>query len=172
MKLNYTTVDLAILALVAALFGAIFAFAWTLYYAIKAIGGKPVAVLLTYGIWYMAAPLAATLLKKPGSAILGETLAGLVESLIPQIGGFSSLIYAFFQGLFSEIVYAIGKYKNFGGLQAALAGAVPALPSILLDIFLWGSVYPPEVFVILLVLAMISGAIYGFIAYSVAERVR
>ncbi len=172
MKLDYTTVDLAILAVVAALFGAVFAVAWTPYYAIKALGGKPVAVLLTYGIWYMAAPLAATLLKKPGSALLGETLAGLIESLIPQIGGFSSLIYAFFQGLFSEIVYASSRYKKFGSLQAVTAGALPAIPSILLDIFLWGSVYPLEVFVMLLVLAAASGAIYGFIAYNVAKRLR
>ncbi|RLE65973.1 MAG: ABC transporter permease [Thermoprotei archaeon] len=172
MKFNYTTVDLAILAVVAALFGAVFAFAWTPYYAIKAIGGKPAAVLLTYGIWYMAAPLTATLLKKPGSAVLGETLAGLVESLIPQIGGSSSLIYAFFQGLFSEAVYALGKYRSFGSLQAVLAGAVPAIPSILLDIFIWKSIYPLEVFTILTVLAMASGAIYGFIAYKIAERTR
>ena len=171
MKAKYTTVDLALLAVIAAIFGAVFAFAWTPYYAIKAIGGKPVAVLLTYGIWYMAAPLAASLLKKPGAAFLGEALAGLVEALIPQIGGFSSLIYAAFQGLFSELAYASTRYKKFGTLQAVLAGALPSIASILLDILLWGSVYPPEVFAILLFLAAASGAIYGFLAYAIVTKI-
>lgn len=171
MKLRYTTVDLAILAVIAAIFGAVFTYAWTPYYAIKAVGGKLVAVLLTYGIWYMAAPLAASIIKKPLAAFLGEFLAGFVESIMPQIGGFSGLIYAGFQGLFSEIPYLSTRYKSFGRAEAAVAGALPAIPSIALDILLWGSVYPPQIFAVLIVLAAISGAVYGVIAHTIAKTV-
>ena len=171
MKLRYTTVDLAILAVVAAVFGAVFAYTWTPYYVIKAIGGKPVAVLLTYGIWYMAAPLAASLVRKPFSAFLGETLAGFVESIMPQISGFSALIYALMQGIFSEIPYTATRYKRFGVAEAAVSGGLPAIPSILLDIYLWGSVYPPKMFTMMLILAAVSGAIYGAIGYTIAKTV-
>ncbi|HDI74750.1 MAG TPA: ABC transporter permease [Thermoprotei archaeon] len=171
MKYKYTTVDLALLAVVAAVFGAVFTLAWTPYYAVKAIGGKLAAVLLTYGIWYMAAPLAASLIRKPGAAFFGETLAGLVESLLPQVGGFSCFIYGLGQGIFSEIAYAVFRYRKYGALQATLAGALPAIPSLLLDILLWQSVYPPVVFAILLVLAAASGAIYGVLGYLIVSKV-
>jgi len=171
MSYRYTTVDLAILAVVAAVFGAVFTFAWTPYYAVKAIGGKFAAVLLTYGIWYMAAPLAATLVRKPGAALLGETLAGFIEALLPQVGGFSCLIYGLGQGIFSEIAYAAFRYKKYGLLQAVLAGALPALPSLVLDILLWSSVYPPSVFAVLFVLAAASGAIYGALSYLIASKI-
>ncbi len=171
MELRYTTVDLAILAVIAAIFGAVFTYAWTPYYAIKAVGGKLVAVLLTYGIWYMAAPLAASIIKKPLAAFLGELLAGFVESIMPQIGGFSGLIYAGFQGLFSEIPYIATRYKRFGRAEAAVSGALPSIPSIILDILLWGSVYPPRVFTVLIFLAAASGAIYGLIAYAISKAI-
>jgi len=56
----------------------------------------------------MAAPLAASLIKKP--------LRELVNAL-----------YGLAQGLFSEVAYAAGRYKRCGLVEAAVAGALAGI---------------------------------------------
>ena len=54
---KYTLIDLLILGVIAAIFTIIFTSMWTVYYAVKASAGPIVARLLTYGAWFMPAPL-------------------------------------------------------------------------------------------------------------------
>ncbi|MEZ0393660.1 MAG: ECF transporter S component [Desulfurococcaceae archaeon] len=171
-SLAYTPVDFAVLGAVAVIFGALFTPWWTIYYAAKALGGPAVARALTYGLWFMAAPLAASLIRKPLSALGGELLASIVETILPNPGGFTNIIYGLAQGLASEAVYAIGGYRHYGPISAALAGAVAAAPAVALDALLFGDIYPADVMALLFIAAFVSGAIYGIVAYAVSRAVR
>lgn len=169
---RYTMVDILVLGVIAAVYAVIFYSAWPVYYAVSAAGGPIIARLATYGIWFMAAPLAASLIRKPLSALLGETLPALVESIIPTPGGLTNLIYGLTQGLFSELSYAAFRYREYGWLQSGIAGALPAVPAVTLDAVLFGDIYPWGEMTLIIVAAAISGAIYGVVAHSIARILR
>ncbi|MET1159520.1 MAG: ECF transporter S component [Thermoprotei archaeon] len=169
--LRYTGVDLAFLGVVAIVAGIIFYSAWYVYDFGKAIGGIYASRVLAYGLWFIGAPLAATLIRKPGAAFLGEFLGALVETIVPTVGGFTNLIYGAAQGFASEIGYMILGYRRWGAGAAALAGALAAFPCIALDAVLFAEIYPAPVMLGLLVAAIISGAVYGAIAALVVKGI-
>lgn len=166
---TFTVVDALVLGTIAAVYGALFTVWWSAYYAVKAVGGPIVARLVTYGLWFMPAPLAASLIRKPGSALLGELLPALVESILPTPGGITNLIYGIAQGAFSEASYALFLYRRFGLVQALIAGALPALPAFALDALLFGDIYPVDQALVVISAIAVSGALYGAIAYSAAK---
>lgn len=169
---RFTALDLTYLGVVAAVSGVIFALTWNVYFLGSAIGGPIAARIISYGLWFIGAPLAATLIRKPGTAFLGEFLGALVETLIPTYGAFTNLIYGFAQGLASEVAYALFRYRRFGILQASLAGAFAGPPCVALDALLFGDIYPAEVMVLITIAAVISGAIYGAIAAIAVRSIR
>lgn len=160
IMVNPATSDIATIAIVA---GLVFYTTWFIYYVAEAIGGKILARIVAYGLWFIGAPLAASLIKKPGSAFLGETLGALVETIIPTIGGFTNLIYGASQGFASEIAYLIFRYKKYNVYVGALAGALAAFPCVALDAILFGEIATPPVMILWLIAAIVSGAIYGAI---------
>ncbi len=169
---RFTALDLTYLGVVAAVAGVIFALTWNIYFLGSAIGGPIVARVISYGLWFIGAPLAATLIRKPGTAFLGEFLGALVETLIPTYGAFTNLIYGFAQGLASEAAYMLFRYKKFGVLQASLAGAFAGPPCVALDALLFGDIYPAEVMVLITIAAVVSGAVYGAIAAIAVKTIR
>ncbi|OYT40432.1 MAG: ABC transporter permease [Desulfurococcales archaeon ex4484_58] len=172
-RIMYTGIDYTLLGVVAIVSGLIFWGTWTVYkYASFLPFGLYMSRLLSYGLWFIGAPLAASLIRKPGSAFLGETLGALVETILPTAGGFTNLIYGVSQGAASEIAYLLFRYKRYDMLTGALAGALAAPPCIALDILLFREIFPIPVTMMLLAAAAASGAIYGAIAAKVAQTLR
>lgn len=169
---KYTMIDLLILGVIAAIFTIVFISMWTVYYAVKAAAGPIVARLLTYGAWFMPAPLAASLIRKKFSALLGEFLPALLESIMPTPGGLTNAIYGLCQGLFSELAYVATRYKKYDVLTASLAGALPAVAAVSLDAILFGDIYPLDYMVQIILAIALSGAIYGVLAYYIAKGIR
>lgn len=169
---TYNLIDIITLGVIAAVFAVVFTVMWTPYYAIKAVGGPIIARLLTYGAWFMAAPLAASLIRKPLSALIGEFLPALLESVLPTPGGLTNAIYGLAQGFFSELAYVAGRYRRFGLIEAAVSGALAAIPAVTLDAVLFGEIYPWGYMALILVIVAISGAVYGVLAYWVARALR
>jgi len=170
LRFAYTALDYAYLAVVAVIAGLIFAGTWFVYYAAEAIGGKIASRLVSYGLWFIGAPLAASVVRKPLSALLGETLGALVETLIPTTGGITNIVYGVFQGLASEAAYTLFRYRKYTPAVGALAGMLAAFPCIALDALLFGEIAPPGVMLLWLVAAMVSGAVYGY-AVSYAAQI-
>ncbi|MCC6003427.1 MAG: ECF transporter S component [Thermofilum sp.] len=171
-RVRYTAVDWAMLAVVAVASGIIFWATWFIYDFASGLGGPIIARLVSYGLWFIGAPLAASTIRKPLSAFLGETLGALLETLIPTVGGFTNLIYGLAQGLFSELGYFLFKYKKWGIREGAIAGALPAFPCVALDAILFGEIAEPPVLVLWIIAALVSGAVYGSIAAGIARTLR
>ncbi|MEM2020974.1 MAG: ECF transporter S component [Zestosphaera sp.] len=169
---RFTGVDLALLAVAGVVSGVIFTATWTVYYTSEAFIGPIGARLISYGLWFIGAPLAASLVRKPLSALLGELIGALVETLIAPLGGITNVIYGFTQGLASELGYLMFRYKRWGVIQGVIAGALAAPPCVALDALLFGEVGGAVEMCLWVLVACVSGAIYGAIASSAGVSVR
>lgn len=169
---RFTSIDLALLAVAGVISGVIFTAAWTIYNISEVFAGLIGARIISYGLWFMGAPLAASLIKKPSSAFLGELLGSLVETLIAPAGGITNVIYGFAQGIASELGYLVLKYKRWDVLSGALAGALAGIPAVGLDALLFGLVGGPTEMSLWVLSACASGAIYGAVVSSVSLSVR
>ncbi len=170
-------IDFALLGVVAIVAGLIFYATWAVYNAAMAIGGGIIARIVSYGLWFIGAPLAASLIRKPGSAFLGETLGALIETIIPTVGGFTNLIYGAAQGAASELAYLIFRYRKYTPIVGALAGALAGFPCVALDILLFSEIAEeaaknPGVVPLWIIAAVVSGAIYGYIASLAGSKIR
>lgn len=169
---RYTAIDYAMLAVVAVVAAIIFWATWFVYDFGVGLGGPVAARLVSYGLWFIGAPMAASLIRKPLSAFLGEMLGALVETLVPTVGGFTNLIYGVAQGAASELGYLLLRYRRWGVGSGALAGALAAFPCVALDSILFGEIATAEVMALWLLAAILSGAIYGALAAGGAAAIR
>lgn len=118
-----------------AIFGVVFA---AIYLAIF-YGGLAISTALTpmglsafgfeliYGVWFMAATLAAYIIRKPGVALITEVLAAFVELLMGNAGGLVVVLTGAIQGAGAEIVFAAFRYKKWNYVSMCLASMLSAL---------------------------------------------
>ncbi len=175
---GYTTLDFALLGAVAAVVSIIFWAAWFVYDIGTSLLGPFGGVLISYGLWYVGAILAMSIIGKPGAALAGETLAAAIEAILPAPGGLYNLIYGFLQGLFAEAAYFLTGYR-LGPLTHAVAGAASALGTMIANLLLYKTLIyeadPTQGFIVFAAVAVgyaVSGAIWGLVASAVGSTVR
>ena len=99
------------------------------------VGLAPLANEIVFGVWFMAAILAAYILQKPGVCIVAEVLAALIEVLLGNMYGPMVIVAGIVQGAGGEIVFALGRYRKFNTKMLYLAAAGCCVTS-----FLWSFV--------------------------------
>lgn len=99
---------------------------------------KPLGISgLLEGFWHMGGIFFGYIIRKPGSALLGETIAATVEGLISQ-WGISAVISGACQGLPVEILFLICRYKVSSKSICALGGVVSAIGGYLVTYYWFG----------------------------------
>lgn len=126
-RLKFT--DIIVTIMIGVIFGIIMKLWDDLYRVVKPI--FPVARQLIYGMWFMVAPFAYLLIRKPGVALLSSVAAAGLSAVIGD--GFQVLMYGFVQGLAAELLFAGFRYRNFGIIVAGFAGIASLLGGFLLD---------------------------------------
>lgn len=145
---------------------------WTMVSAFT----KPLSALglsyLTAGIYLIGGTLIPFFVRKPGAALLGETLAAGIEGFITP-WGITALIWGLVQGAGAELVFFATRYKNFRLGAMVAAGMVSALFSWVLDFFYsqyW--TLKPEVWAVQIGCFVLSGAmIAGVLMYALGSAV-
>lgn len=131
--------DVILLALLAVLFGGIFVGSGFLYNILTAIlapaGLKPFANEVLFGLWCMAAPISSMLIRKAGSATIGEVFAALAEVLYGSQFGLSTLISGLIQGFGSELGFAATRYKRYDWLSLTYSAIGTTLLSFAYEYF-------------------------------------
>lgn len=175
---GYTTLDFALLGAIAAVVSIIFWAAWFVYDIGISLLGPLGGVVVSYGLWYVGAILAMSVIRKPGAALTGETLAAAIEAVLPTGGGLYNLVYGFLQGVFAEAAYFLAGYR-VSLASHAVAGAASALGTLAANLILFRNlvyeVDPSQGLALLVAVALgyaVSGAIWGVVAGSVGATVK
>ena len=119
---------MAILGVVfAAVYMAVFQGGLALSTALTPFGLANFGFEIIYGVWFMAATLAAYIIRKPGVALITEMLASAIELLMGNSGGLTVVLTGFIQGLGAEAVFAAFRYRKWNIISMVLAGSASAL---------------------------------------------
>ena len=119
---NYTTRDIVIVAVIAAIAGVVNTGTGNVWYLANTSLG-PLGGALLQGAFMWAYILAMWLIRKPGAALAVGVIETAVEVLIGNPAGIGTLGWGVTQGLAIEVVMAFTNYSNFGFWAAVLAGA-------------------------------------------------
>ncbi len=120
----------------------------------------PLPALLN-GLWILPGVLVGLVVRRPGAAVLGETVAALVEAQLGGLWGFASVYYGVVEGLGAEVVLALLLYRRFGLGAAMAAGAGAAVALSVLDLTFYFADYPTGQQLAYALLSVLSGAVVG-----------
>jgi len=129
---------------------------------------------LIYGMWFIAATLAAYIIQKPGVAIVAEMGAATMEALIGGQWGATTLVYGLMQGLAVELVFALGGYKRYNLFTLLIAGAMAAVGSFAVQWF-YGDLAELETNILWLMIGLrvLSGAVLaGLLAKLIVDALK
>ncbi|KQQ51486.1 ECF transporter S component [Plantibacter sp. Leaf314] len=137
-NLRWRVVDIVVVAVLGVATGLIF-WAWntlgSLWYA-GASAVTPGFGGIAVGIWLLGGVLGGLIIRKPGAAVLVETIGAVVSALIGNAWGITTVYSGLAQGLGAELVFAALAYKRFGLVPAILAGAGAGTGAWLLELFM------------------------------------
>ncbi|WP_268626434.1 ECF transporter S component [Paenibacillus alvei] len=131
----------------------------------------PMGYEVIFGIWFIVSIIATYIIRKPGAAVISETVAGLVEVLIGNAVGPILIVSALIQGLGAEAVFAATRYRDYSTKVLMLAGVGSAVFS-----FAWGyfrsgyAAYSVGLILAMFIVRCISGAlISGLLGKWIAD---
>ena len=91
-------------------------------FGLSELGYEPI-----YGVWFMAATLAAFIIQKPGVAIVAELLAAIIEMLLGNSGCINVVLTGIIQGAGVELAFAMFRYKKWNLGTMSLGAALSAV---------------------------------------------
>lgn len=169
---GYTTQNLVIVAVLAAIAGVINTGVGNIWYLANTSLG-PLGGALIQGMFMWAYILAVFIVRKPGVALAFGLIEAATEVLLGNAAGIGTLGWGISQGLAIEAVLMICSYKRFGLMTALMAGvAASQFGTIWSSIFYgWDPSYSKDVWIAVPV-NMISGAIFsGALGFFLASKV-
>jgi len=120
----------------------------------------PIAYEWMFGIWFIVSIIAAYIIRKPGAALLSETMAAMIEVMIGNAVGPRLILSGIVQGLGAEAVFAATGYKRYNWWVLCLAGVGSAVFSFAYGFLVSGyAALDPSLLVLMFTLRVISGAV-------------
>ncbi|WFR68449.1 ECF transporter S component [Curtobacterium flaccumfaciens] len=109
------------------------------------------------GVWLLAGPVVAIIVRKPGAALYAEIVAASVEAILGTQWGWLTLEAGLVQGLGAELVLALFLYRAYRLPVVVLAGAAAGLALGINDTVLWYPGLDAAFKVVYVVSAVVSG---------------
>jgi len=119
---GWRLVDVVVAAVLAVAFGVVF-WQWGAVWAPLFAGQANPAAYLVSGVWLVPGVLAGLVIRKPGAALLTETVAAVASALLGSVWGLDTVASGIMQGAGAELVLALLLYRSFGPVAAVLAAA-------------------------------------------------
>lgn len=130
-KKNWELKDVIMMAILGVVFSAVYLAVFqgglALSTALTPAGLAPFGFELIYGVWFMAATLAAYIIRKPGVALVTEVLASFIELLMGNSGGLTVVLTGIIQGVGAELAFAAFRYKKWNLGVMCLGGILSSI---------------------------------------------
>ena len=175
MKIDFSvwrTVDLIVAAVLAVASGVIFV-AWNSLYQPLSVGLSgltPGFVAILDGVWLIGGLIVGLVVRKPGAALFGETLAASVSAIIGNQWGFTVLLMGLAQGLALEIGFHLVRRMKSDFLSASAAGALGGAVQGLLEYVYWYAGTGLDFALVYVISAIASGAVLGAVVTVLLVR--
>ena len=154
---RWRVVDIVVAAVIGVAGGVIY-WAWQ-FPAAGFAAALPGVQSLGYGIWLLAGVLAALVIRKPGAALFAELVAAIVESLVGNQWGATTILYGVIEGIGAELIFALFLYASWRVWTAMLAGGLAGVGGGILDIVLFNPGVTTGFITVYLICFAISGAL-------------
>lgn len=119
----------------------------------------PIAYEWIFGIWFIVSIICMYIIRKPGAAVISETIAAAVEVLLGNAVGPRLILAGVIQGLGAEAAFAATRYRRFDIWVLMLAGIGASVFSFIYGYFLGGfTVFSPGYVLLMLGIRILSGA--------------
>lgn len=129
---GWRVVDIVVAAVIAVAFGVVFQ-GWNILWETTTFVAPPVRGAI-YGVWMIPAVLVPLVLRRPGAALFGETVAAVASMLFGAQWGLLTVVYGLAQGAAAELAFAFTLYRRWTLPVALGAGAAAGLAGALLDL--------------------------------------
>lgn len=114
-----------------------------------------------FGGWLLVAPIVVAIVRRPGSGVVAEVLASVVEFVfLGSPVGPTLMIAAAIQGAGSELPFLLTRYRRFGWWVFAVSGLLGAGLVFFYTAFRMGW-YGQDIFALRLGMQLVSGIILG-----------
>lgn len=172
---KWRVVDYVVTAVLGIAVGLIF---WVLALSWKVLElgfqAFPPSIGLIAGLWVLAGPLAAIIIRKPGAALLCELIAATVEAVLGSHFGATVLLSGLVQGLGAELIFAAFGYRRFTlwvtGLSGLLAAAFMSVSENLMYNAEWQLGFQAAYTVCAIISGIVISGIGAWYAYRTIAR--
>lgn len=124
-----------------------------------------------YGIYFMAGAFGIYVMRKPGTGLIAELLAAVLECLYGNYFGPIIILSGLVQGLGFELIIALKRYKKFDRMTMIEGAVICSVLTLIYNLFISGySKIAIPVLAIMLVVRIISAIVFdGFITPMLAD---
>ncbi len=164
------------IAVCAVLFGVIFlgaTYAGGMLYGVLApVGMASLGYEPFYGIYFLGGAFALYVMRKPGTGIIAEILAAIIETLLGNFFGPIIILSGLVQGLGFELVIALKKYKKWDIVTLIEASICCSIMTLIYNLIVSGyNKIAVPVLALMLVVRIISAIVYdAFINKAVGDK--
>ena len=174
--MNWKLKDVLMIAVCAVLFGVIFlgaTYAGGMLYGVLApVGMASLGYEPFYGIYFLGGAFALYVMRKPGTGIIAEILAAIIETLLGNYFGPIIILSGLVQGLGFELVIALKKYKKWDIVTLIEASICCSIVTLIYNLIVSGyNKIAVPVLALMLVVRIISAIVFdAFINKAVGDR--
>ncbi|ESU33902.1 HMP/thiamine permease ykoE [Bacillus sp. 17376] len=137
MLANWKLREVVVLSVLAVVFGVIYLLFLQFGNVLVGMFGL-IGYDLIFGIWFIVSIIAAYIIRKPGAAVLSETIAATIEVMLGNAVGPRLILAGIIQGLGAEAAFAATKWKNYSTWVLVAAGMGSSITSFAWGYFLGG----------------------------------
>lgn len=175
MKMNWKLKDVLLIAICAVLFGVIYlgcTYAGGILYGILTpVGLGSLGYEPFYGIYFMAGAFGVYVMRKPGTGVIAELLAAVLECLLGNYFGPIIILSGLVQGIGFELLIGLRGYKRFDRSTMMTAAVICSIITMGYNLVISGyNQIALPVLALMLVVRIISAVIFcGIITPKLAD---
>ena len=167
--------DVLLIAISAVLFGVIYLgctyAGGILYGALTPAGMGSLGYEPFYGIYFMAGAFGVYVMRKPGSGVIAELLAAVLECLFGNYFGPIIILSGLIQGLGFELIIALKKYRKFDKVTMVEGAVICSVVTMIYNLIISGyNQIAVPVLLLMLAVRIVSAIIFdGFVTPVLAD---